>query len=100
MQYESYRDKDKKTENTEEINRRFLETYGSQSNLIQSERKSQANAAKIPSYLQREDITPEDVKRKREYNLDLTQEGEVVKTIDRSELLKMKLRKSQNKSQT
>lgn len=93
MQYESYRDKDKKTENTEEINRRFLETYGSQSNLIQSERKSQANAAKIPSYLQREDITPEDVKRKREYNLDLTQEGEVVKTIDRSELFKDEVKK-------
>lgn len=93
MQYESYRDKDKKTENTEEINRRFLETYGSQSNLIQSERKSQANAAKIPSYLQREDITPEDVKRKREYNLDLTQEGEVLKTIDRSELFKDEVKK-------
>ncbi len=93
MQYESYRDKDKKTENTEEINRRFLETYGSQSNLIQSERKSQANAAKIPSYLQREDITPEDVKRKREYNLDLTQEGEVVKTIDRSEFFKDEVKK-------
>lgn len=93
MQYESYRDKDKKTENTEEINRRFLETYGSQSNLIQSERKSQANAAKIPSYLQKEDITPEDVKRKREYNLDLTQEGEIVKTIDRSELFKDEVKK-------
>lgn len=93
MQYESYRDKDKKTESTEEINRRFLETYGSQSNLIQSERKSQANASKIPSYLQREDITPEDVKRKREYNVDLPHEGEVVKTIDRSLLFKDEAKK-------
>ena len=75
-----------------------LETYGSQSNLIQSERKSQANASKIPSYLQRE-ILLQRMLKKREYNVDLPHEGEVVEQLIAHFFLKMRPRKIQNQSQ-
>lgn len=58
LQYETFRDA--KTENSEEINKRFKETYSQKSQIIESENRSKQSLNKIPDYLKKE----EDINRK------------------------------------
>ncbi|MDD3121567.1 MAG: DNA translocase FtsK [Bacilli bacterium] len=53
LQYEAFRDN--KTENSEEIDKRFRESYSQKSQLIESENKNKESVNRIPDYLRKED---------------------------------------------
>ena len=59
LQYEAFRDT--KTDNSEEINKRFKDSYGQKSQIIESENRSKKALNQIPEYLKKEQ---DDTKKK------------------------------------
>ena len=59
LQYEAFRDT--KTDNSEEINKRFKDSYGQKSQIIESENRSKKALNQIPDYLKKEQ---DDTKKK------------------------------------
>ncbi len=58
LQYEAFRDN--KTDNSEEIDKRFKESFGQKSQIIESENKSKQALNQIPDYLRKEVEAPKE----------------------------------------